>query len=55
MTFAQTRLLLPNTLPSNREAESSIAKVVMPLTKAIKYRYRLLNIRTAPAGANLYP
>ena len=31
MTLAQTILLVPNTLPSNRDADNSTANVVMPL------------------------
>ena len=43
MTFAHTRLLLPKTLPSRRDAVSSTASVVMPLTNAIRYRLPLLS------------
>ena len=50
MTFAQTRLLLPKTLPSSRDADSSIASVVMPLMKAIRYRVGLLKVADASAG-----
>jgi hypothetical protein len=38
MMAAQTRLLVPNTLPSKREAESSAARVVIPDAKTVKYR-----------------
>src|SRR5574341_339469 len=39
MMLAHTRLLVPNTLPIRREAESSAASVVMPETKTVKYKY----------------
>ncbi len=38
MMLAQTRLLVPKTLPSRREAANSIARVVIPETKTVKYR-----------------
>lgn len=39
MTFAQTILLEPKTLPSKREADNSTARVVMPLIKTATYKY----------------
>ena len=35
--LAQTRLLVPNTLPSSREADNSTARVVIPLAKTAVY------------------
>ena len=37
MTLAQTKLLVPKTFPSKRDADSSIASVHMPLTKTVAY------------------
>ncbi len=36
MMLAHTRLLVPNTLPIRRDAESSAASVVMPEMKTVK-------------------
>ena len=36
MMLAHTRLLVPKTLPSKREAANSIASVVIPETKTAK-------------------
>jgi hypothetical protein len=36
MMLAHTRLLVPKTLPSKREAVSSIARVVIPDAKTVK-------------------
>lgn len=41
--LAQTRLLVPKTLPINREAASSAASVVMPAMKTVTYMYLLMN------------
>ena len=38
MTFAQIKLLVPNTLPSKRDAVNSMASVAIPLVKAMIYR-----------------
>ena len=37
--LAQTRLLVPKTLPKRREAPISMARVVMPEIKTVKKRY----------------
>ena len=42
MTFAQTRLLAPKTLPSKREADSSTASVVIPLVNTTRYKNLLM-------------
>ena len=51
MTFAQTILDVPKTASSKRAAESSTAKVVIPLQKMARYRYRLVcfDVKVAPA------
>jgi hypothetical protein len=36
MMLAQTRLLVPKTLPNRREAESSSASVTIPEEKTVK-------------------
>jgi hypothetical protein len=36
--LAHTRLLVPNTLPSKREAETSTASVVIPAVKTARER-----------------
>ncbi len=38
MMLAHTRLLVPNTLPSKREANSSTARLVMPAVKTARAR-----------------
>lgn len=38
MMMAQTKLLVPKTGPSSREAESSMASVVMPLVPTTRYK-----------------
>src|SRR6266498_1958566 len=42
--LAQTRLLVPNTLPIKRDAASSAASVVMPEMKTVKRRYFFMYI-----------
>ena len=50
MILAQTRLLVPKTLPMRREAESSAASVVIPATKTVKYRYLFIFDRDRRCG-----
>src|SRR5512146_1483723 len=50
MMLAETRVLVPNTLPIRREAESSAASVVMPATKTVKYRYLFIDARKRRYG-----
>src|SRR5258708_22604826 len=40
MMLVKTRLLVPKTLPSSRDADSSIARVVMPLANTAIYSIR---------------
>jgi len=44
MMLAHTKLLVPKTLPIKREAASSAARVVMPETKTVKYKYFFIDI-----------
>jgi len=42
MMFAQTKLLVPKTLPSNREAAISMASDAMPAKKTVKVNTRAI-------------
>ena len=57
MMLAQTRLLVPNTLPSRRDAESSTARVVMPEVKTANWRKREGRFISTPVSelGGLYP
>ena len=56
MTFAQIKLLVPNTLPNRREALNSIASVTMPLVNTVAYNAQRLKGRSVvtklPFGTN---
>jgi hypothetical protein len=40
--LAQTKLLVPKVLPSNREAPNSMARLVIPEENTVKYKYFFL-------------
>src|SRR6266511_2313916 len=51
--LAQTRLLVPNTLPIKRDAASSAASVVMPEMKTVKRRYFFMYDGEKPIASHL--
>jgi hypothetical protein len=50
MMLAHTRLLVPYTLPSKREADISMTSVVIPDVKTVKYKYLFISVKIISGG-----